>query len=64
MYFDIDELHKKLKKYYTNGTLFRAYISGEDIFPITVNLKKIQQKDMQNSFLQISNAIKQLKKQP
>jgi hypothetical protein len=64
MYFDIDELHKKLKKYYTNGTLFRAYISGEDIFPIIINLKKIQQKDMQNSFLQISNAIKQLKKQP
>jgi len=64
MYFNIDFLYDKLLKFYKNGDIFRAYILEEELFPITIRLKKLQQKDIQNSFLQISKEIEKLQKEP
>jgi len=57
MYFNKEIIYERLKKHYTNGDIFRAYILNDDIFPLVLKLKKIQQKDIQNNYLQIVKEI-------
>jgi len=64
MYFDTALLYEKLKKYYERGDVFRVFMLDEQLFPISIKLKKLQQKDIQNSFVQIKNEIKKLQKEP
>ena len=64
MYFDVELLYKKLKRHYDMGDVFRAFMLEEKLFPVTIKLKRLQQKDIQNSFLQIRNEIKKLQKEP
>ncbi len=64
MYFDIAFLYEKLLKYYKRGDIFRAFVLDEEFFPLNINLKKLQQKDIQNNFTQINNEIAKLQKEP
>ncbi|HIP02525.1 MAG TPA: hypothetical protein EYG75_03325 [Campylobacterales bacterium] len=41
--------------------MFKSYIEKEGIFPLKIPLKKISQKDIQNSFTIIQQDIKTLK---
>jgi hypothetical protein len=64
VYFDVAFLYEKLFKYYKKGDIFRAFMLDEEFFPLSINLKKLQQKDIQNSFTQINNEIAKLQKEP
>ncbi len=60
-FFDVTVTEKKLYRYYERGDIFRSYIEKVDIFPLHIPLKKITQKDIQNSFTSILQDIKTLK---
>ncbi len=55
------EMIQKLKKFYISGDIFKSYIEGKNILPITVKLKKITQKDITQNFTTIQKEIKKLK---
>jgi len=61
-YFDIEALYKKIDRYYERGEIFKGYIEQNDIFPIQIALKNIQEKDIQNNFSTILKDIQSLKK--
>lgn len=59
-FFDSNKLMKKSRSFYENGSVFRAYIEKEPLFPKRIALKKITQKDIQNRYTQIRKSIKEL----
>jgi len=62
VFYDIDEVYKKLEKYYTKGDIFVSYIEQTSIFPLQINFKKPKQKDIQNSYSTIIKQIQNLNK--
>ncbi|MBN2824329.1 MAG: hypothetical protein JXQ76_03315, partial [Campylobacterales bacterium] len=58
--YKIDELVQKCEKLYTKGELFRAYIQGEELFPWSLNLKKLKQSDIQKDYNDITQSIEKL----
>ena len=60
--FNIDKALKDIKRLYSRGDIFRAYITNENIFPRSFKLKKITQKDFQSSYSQIHKEIGRLKR--
>ncbi len=60
-FFNSILIQKKLIKHYENGNIFRSYSEKEEMFPFSIPLKKITQKDIQNSFGTILQDIKILK---
>jgi len=60
-YFSIEDIDKKIKRYYKTGDIFRNFIAQTDIFPIIVKLQTIRQKDIQDNFTTISRDIQKIK---
>ncbi len=60
-FYNIQEIRIKLQKTYNRGDIYKSYIQKSNIFPICVNFKKIQQKDIQNNFSLLLKKIQVLK---
>ena len=63
-YFEYQKNIKKLEKIYKNGEFFKSYIKKSSLFPLELPLKKLRQKDIQNSFEIVQKELKELKKYP
>ncbi len=63
MFYDSEALRKKALKLYEKGDIFRDYMDEGELFPLKIKLKKVQQRDIQNSFLAITHEIKSLQKE-
>jgi len=59
-FYDIKQLNNKLYKVYEKGDLFLDYIEKKSLFPLVIPLKKIQQKDIQNSYIEFTKELQSL----
>ena len=59
--FGIEKVLKSIKKLYSSGEIFKAFIEKRELFPLEFKLKRVSQKDIQNSFSQLQKEIKKLK---
>lgn len=62
-FYDKNELFKKVSKFYDSGKLFQNFIEEGELFPLTIKLKKLNQKDIQNSYSTVLNELQSLKKE-
>lgn len=61
-FFDKNEILQKAKKIYESGKIFKSFIDEEDIFPLCINMKKITETDIKNSFSAILKEIDEIGK--
>lgn len=64
MIFETEKLLKKIEKVYTDGTLFQSYMLHEDLFPLRFRLKRVKERDIQNSFHEVQKSVERLQKFP
>ena len=60
--YDIDQIHKKIFRFYEKGDILKAFVLGQDIFPIIVPLRKIKESDIQKNYSYILQSIRKLEK--
>ena len=58
----IAEIFKKFNKIYDNGSIFQDLMDNEELFPLTLKLKTLTQKDIVENFLTIKKEIEKLQK--
>lgn len=61
MFYNIEEIDKKVLRIYNNGDIFRDFMEEGDLFPFKIKLKKIRQSDIQNAFTLLQDELKILK---
>ncbi len=59
-FYGVDALIAKCQKLYDRGDIFISYITGEEYFPFSINLRITRQKDIQERYEHILNGIKKL----
>jgi hypothetical protein len=59
-FYDTKQLYKKLQKPYERGDIFRAFMQNEELFPLEIPLKKVQQKDIQTHYTLLTKELKLL----
>ncbi|NOQ29878.1 MAG: hypothetical protein GQ570_02020 [Helicobacteraceae bacterium] len=60
-FFELDEVYKKLNRHYDSGAIFKNHIENSTIFPLTINFKKVKQKDIQSSYSQLLRDLQHAK---
>jgi len=60
--YNIEQIRKKISRYYERGDIFRALVIQEDIFPITIPLQKIKEADIHKDYSFIVQSIRKLEK--
>ena len=62
MIFSVEEVLEKAQKLYSKGAVFRAFIDDEKIFPLTIKLKIMKQKDIIDNYFKIAKEVEKFKK--
>lgn len=60
--YDMGQIHKKIFRFYEKGDILKAFVLGQDVFPIIVPLRKIKESDIQKNYSYILQSIRKLEK--
>lgn len=63
-FYIVNDIYLKLQKVYNRGDIFKNYIEDNQLFPMVIKLKKVQEKDIQGNFSLLLKQIKSLKETP
>lgn len=59
--YNLEQLYKKINRLYDTGEIFKAYIDGFELFPVSIPLPTIKQTTIQNEYDKVTFGIQKLK---
>ncbi|MDD3591791.1 MAG: DUF2220 family protein [Sulfurovum sp.] len=60
--YNVEQLYKKVNRFYDRGDIFISYIKATSIFPLKIPLSKIKESQIQKNYQDIIQEIKKLEK--